>query len=128
MDFKFTQDYSNYGYIETYIPANSQNEFAFNQHSFHIWTNDDFHIIAMPNKNKTFTCNVFLPLEGQYSFETMKTNEDLDKFMHGYFPELAEQMIYNENALDSGKVGRLYDHKCYPWVFNNFCLFGNAAH
>lgn len=55
-----------------------------------MWTNDDFHIIAMPNKNKSFTCNLFLPLEGEISFESLKTNEDFNKFMHMYFPELAD--------------------------------------
>ena len=82
----------------------------------------------MPNKNKTFSCNLFLPLEGEISFDTIKSIEELNKFMHGYFPELADHMIYNDDALNPDKVGRLYDHTCYPWVFNNFCLFGNAAH
>ena len=93
-----------------------------------MWTNGDFHIIAMPNKNKTFTCNIFLPLEGDISFETIKSQEDFNKFMRGYFPELVDQMVYNDHTLNSDMIGRLYDHKCYPWVFNNFCLFGNAAH
>eukprot|EP00347_Sterkiella_histriomuscorum_P001769 403370753 len=118
----------NFGYIETLIPANNQNEFAFNPNSFHMWTNDDFHIIAMPNKNKTFTCNLFLPMEGDISFATVKSNEDFKKFMKMYFPELAEQMVYHEQTLTPDKVGRLYDYKCYPWAFNNFCLFGNTAH
>lgn len=82
----------------------------------------------MPNKNKTFTCNLFLPLEADLSFATIKTSEDFHKFMGQYFPELADTMIHSPDSLNENNIGRLLDVKCYPWVFNNFCLFGDGAH
>jgi kynurenine 3-monooxygenase len=32
------------------------------------------------------------------------------------------------DTIRNGPRGRLADIKCYPWVFNNFCLVGDAAH
>ena len=91
--FKYSQDYSNYGYIETQIPPDNQS-FSCNPNSFHLWTHDDFHIIAMPNKNRTFTCNLFMPLEGPVSFQTVCSKEDFKLFMAKYFPELADVMVF----------------------------------
>jgi len=99
-------------------------DFSYNQNSFHLWTHDDFHIIAMPNKNRTFTCNLFMPLEGPVSFDTVKTKEEFRAFMARFFPELAEVMVFPPES----QVAHLFDYKCYPWRFGNFCLFGNAAH
>lgn len=45
-----------------------------------------------------------------------------------YFPALADNMNLSTDSFNPKNIGMLYDHKCYPWVFKNFCLFGNAAH
>lgn len=48
--------------------------------------------------------------------------------METYFPELANVMNFSLDSFKTENIERLYDYKCYPWVFNNFCLFGDAAH
>jgi len=35
---------------------------------------------------------------------------------------------YPYDEIDKKNIGLLYDYKCYPWVFNNVCLIGDAAH
>jgi len=53
-----------------------------------MWTNDKYHIIALPNLDKSFTCNLFIPLEGQVSIESLKTKQDFENFIKIYFPTL----------------------------------------
>ena len=48
--------------------------------------------------------------------------------MQHYFAELSDIMIYQLESFQPDNVGRLFDYTCYPWVFGNFCLFGNGAH
>ncbi|CDW82530.1 kynurenine 3-monooxygenase [Stylonychia lemnae] len=126
--FKYNQDFSSFGYIEANIPSSQDNEFQLNPLSIHRWTNDDYHIIAFPNKDKSFACNIFIPLQGIVSFENIQTKEDLHKFIQTFFPTLQDLVKYEKDEIKQKNVGLLYDHKCFPWVFNNICLFGDAAH
>ena len=85
-------------------------------------------MLGMPNLDKTFTCNVFMPLKGEISFETFKAPEDFEKFVHTYFPDAAEIMPSIIENYTTRKVGRLHEVKCFPWRIGNFCLIGDAAH
>jgi hypothetical protein len=46
-------------------------------------------LLGMPNTNKTFTCNLFLPLKGIDSFESLSDENDFVAFMHRQFPDAA---------------------------------------
>ena len=82
----------------------------------------------MANRNGSFTCNLFLPLKGPDSFESLSKEEDFEAFMLKQFPDAAPLMTTMLDTIRHGPRGRLQDIKCYPWVFNRFCLVGDAAH
>ena len=97
--------------------------------SFHLWPRKKCTLLAMPNTNKTFTANLYLPLKGPNSFESLADENDFLSFMYQEFPDVAPLM--KDTMLDTirnGPRGRLQDIKCYPWTFKNFCLVGDAAH
>lgn len=52
--FDFSQEYIAHGYVELNIMANN-NDFAFEENVFHLWPRGHFTLIALANKDKTFT-------------------------------------------------------------------------
>jgi kynurenine 3-monooxygenase len=82
----------------------------------------------MPNEDKTFTCNLFMPFKGKISFEALENDEDFVRFMHQTFPELAAEMPLLEETIRTGPKSTIWDIKCYPWTFDKVCLIGDAAH
>lgn len=52
--FDFSQEYIEHGYVELNIMANN-NEFAFEENVFHLWPRGHFTLIALANRDKTFT-------------------------------------------------------------------------
>jgi kynurenine 3-monooxygenase len=87
-----------------------------------------FTMLAMANIDKSFTCNLFLPLKGENSFESLANEEDFYNFMMKEFPDATKHMPGVRDTIKNGKRGRLCDVKCYPWHINNFILVGDAAH
>src|SRR5690606_24503483 len=78
MRFNFTQQYISHGYKELVIPPNADGEFAMDANALHIWPRGRFMLIALPNRDKSFTCTLFLPFEAsKVSFERINDERDL---------------------------------------------------
>ncbi|MBP8115840.1 MAG: FAD-dependent monooxygenase, partial [Chitinophagaceae bacterium] len=67
--FDYHQYYIDCGYKELSIPPNEEGEFALEPNALHIWPRKDYMLIALPNLDKTFTCTLFFPFEGELSFD-----------------------------------------------------------
>mgnify|MGYP001803290256 CR=1 FL=1 len=85
--FDFRQSYLNHGYTELAIPP-KDGDFAMDPNGLHIWTRGNFMFIALPNPDKSFTCTLFYPYEGELSFESLKKDEDIIRFFEEYFPDI----------------------------------------
>ncbi|MDP1660529.1 MAG: NAD(P)/FAD-dependent oxidoreductase, partial [Phycisphaerales bacterium] len=71
--FEYSQSYLGHGYKELHIPAlpPSAGEFggfAFDPNALHIWPRGSAMMIALPNPDKSFTCTLFWPFEGEHGF------------------------------------------------------------
>ena len=71
--FDYSQDFIDVGYKELTIAPNADGTHKLDKHSFHIWPRGKFMLIAMPNLDGSFTCTLFMPFEGEVSFENIKT-------------------------------------------------------
>ena len=40
-------------------------------------------LIALPNMDGSYTCTLFFPFEGEYSFESLKTHQNVTDFFNG---------------------------------------------
>ncbi|CDW76247.1 kynurenine 3-monooxygenase [Stylonychia lemnae] len=127
-DFNYSQEYSDYGYLEFEIPANQDGGFVYHTNSFHLWPRFRSVMLAMANTDGSFTGNLFLPLKGPDSFESLAKEQDFVDFMYRQFPDAAPLMPGMLDTIRNGPRGRLCDIKCYPWVVQNFVLIGDAAH
>jgi len=127
--FEYNQHYISAGYKELIIPPGKNGEFLLEKNALHIWPRGSFMMIALPNPDGNFTCTLFLPFEGEKSFEKLKTREDIKKFFDEEFstavplmPTLLDDFFHNPTS-------SLVTVKCFPWTFDNkIALIGDAAH
>jgi kynurenine 3-monooxygenase len=83
----------------------------------------------LPNLDGSFTVTLFLPLEGDNSFEKLKTEEEIRNFFTQNFPSAYDQMPDLMADFHANPTSSLGTVKCYPWQINGkFLLLGDAAH
>ena len=127
--FEYHQYYIDCGYKEMTIPATASGEFAMKINALHIWPRKDYMLIALPNLDKTFTCTLFFPFEGEASFSNMDDEEKVKVFFEKTFPDAALMMPDYINEFLNNPASSLVTIKCFPWVRGDkFSLIGDAAH
>lgn len=126
--FSFSQTYLKHGYKELEIPAgpNGTHRIAINH--LHIWPREGFMLIALPNLDGSFTVTLFLAFEGKYSFENLKTDEQIKAFFEAQFPTAIEHMPNYVADFRKNPTSSLATVKADPWFYKNVCLLGDAAH
>jgi kynurenine 3-monooxygenase len=127
--FDYSQEFIDVGYKELTIPANIDGTHKLDKYSFHIWPRGKFMLIAMPNLDGSFTCTLFLPFEGEVSFESIKTKEDAKHFFTTYFPNVMQDIENLTHDFFSNPTSAMVTTKCYPWTYwDKVALVGDSAH
>lgn len=127
--FDYQQFYIDCGYKELTIPATANGEFAMHVNALHIWPRKDYMLIALPNLDKTFTCTLFFPFEGEQSFSALDTTEKVEKFFNETFTDAVALMPTLVDDFFNNPTSALVTVKCFPWVREDkFALIGDAAH
>lgn len=127
--FDYSQKFLNVGYKELTIPANPDGSYKLDKHSFHIWPRGSFMFIAMPNMDGSFTCTLFLPFEGEVSFEKIKTKEDATTFFTTYFPNVMADIENLTQDFFANPTSAMVTMKCFPWTYwDKVALIGDSAH
>jgi kynurenine 3-monooxygenase len=127
--FEYNQHYIDCGYKELIIPPGKNGEFLMEKNALHIWPRGSFMMIALPNPDGNFTCTLFLPFEGEKSFEKLKTKDEVAKFFNEEFPDAVALMPTLLQDFANNPVASLVTVKCFPWSFDNkIGLIGDAAH
>lgn len=126
--FEYSQTYIEHGYKELRIPPGPNGEFQLEKEALHIWPRQRFMLIALPNPDATFTCTLFFPFEGDPSFATLETDEDISQFFQKTFPDVVPLMPTLLEDFRDNPTSSLVTIRCYPWVRNKVVLIGDAAH
>jgi kynurenine 3-monooxygenase len=126
--FNYQQEYLEHGYKELIIPAGPGGIFRMEEHALHIWPRGHFMMIALPNRDGSFTCTLFWPFEGPHSFAALTTAPEVLAFFRDQFPDavplipdLAEDFVANP-------TGSLVTIRCRPWHRGRAVLVGDACH
>ena len=127
-DFKSSEDFVAHGYKELSFPPNSEGGFALDQHALHIWPRGNFMLIALPNLDGSFTVTLFLPFEGDRSFEQLEDAAEVEQFFKSNFADALELMPNLLEEFDENPVGSMVTVRTYPWVSQTTTLIGDAAH
>ncbi|HEY1859680.1 MAG TPA: NAD(P)/FAD-dependent oxidoreductase, partial [Gemmataceae bacterium] len=56
--FNYQQEYLGHGYKELTSPAGPNSEFRMEKHALHIWPRGSYMMIALPNRDGSFTCTL----------------------------------------------------------------------
>jgi len=127
--FDFSQEYLDYGYKELTIPPAVGGKHALETNALHIWPRGNYMLIALPNVDGTFACILFLPFEGQDSFEQLSTREEVREFFQSRFPDASSLMPDLVDNFFANPVGSMVTIKCSPWhAEGKALLLGDAAH
>jgi kynurenine 3-monooxygenase len=126
--FNYSQSYLEHSYKELHIPPTAAGGFAMEQHALHIWPRHSFMLIALPNIDGSFTCTLFLAQQGSPSFAELREPAQVIAFFERYFPDALALMPTLVEDFDTNPESSLVTVKCWPWVVQNTCLIGDAAH
>lgn len=127
--FNYSQEFLNIGYKELNIPANPDKSHKLDKHSFHIWPRGEYMLIALPNLDGSFTCTLFMPFEGENSFDSLKDRKDVEAFFEKNFPDSIEVIPNLAEDFFKNPTSTLVTMKCYPWTYEDkIALIGDACH
>jgi kynurenine 3-monooxygenase len=118
-----------HGYKELEVPPAVDGGFRIEPNALHIWPRGRYMCIALPNSERTFTVTLFLPNEGDPSFETVRSANDAEALFARDFadalpliPELREDFVRNP----VGVLATLYLDRWH--LDGRAVLLGDAAH
>jgi len=124
-----SQHYLEHGYKELSIPPMPDGTLQMEKNALHIWPRKNFMLIALPNTDGTFTCTLFFPFEGEPSFDTLKTKDDVLKFFKEQFPDAVPMMPTLLNDFFENPTSSLITTHIQPWHYKDKnALIGDAAH
>jgi kynurenine 3-monooxygenase len=127
--FDYSQEFMKIGYKELHIPANPDGTHKVDKNSLHIWPRGNFMLMALPNLDGSFTCTLFMPFEGENSFNQLKDEAILVNFFANYFPDTKEVIPDLVEDFFKNPTSYLVMMKCFPWTYEDkIALIGDASH
>jgi len=127
--FNYSQYFLGHGYKELTIPASNKGDYQMEPGALHIWPRGNFMMIALPNRDKSFTCTLFLPFEGEENaFSVLEDGRDVTRFFEEHFPDSLDFLPSLTKDFFQNPTSALVTIRCYPWVNNKSVLIGDAAH
>ena len=127
--FQYSQYYIEHGYKELTIPANSDGTHKLEVNALHIWPRGSYMLIALPNMDGSFTCTLFFPYEGEYSFNSLQTEQQVYDFFKEVFPDTLDLIPNLVEEYFQNPTSSLAIMRCNPWtVEDKVLLIGDAAH
>ena len=127
--FDYSQSYLEHGYKELTIPPAGSNGFALEPNALHIWPRGGFMMIALPNRDGSFTCTLFWPFSGPGGFEALRDETDVRRFFQTWFPDAVPLMPDLAGDFFRNPVSSLVTVRCRPWHHRGkVVLLGDACH
>ena len=127
--FNYSQEFLNTGYKELNIPANPDGTHKLDKNSFHIWPRGEYMLIALPNLDGSFTCTLFMPFEGENSFESLTDRASVSAFFKNNLPDTVDMIPKLTEDFFLNPTSTLVTMKCFPWTYEDkVALIGDACH
>ena len=135
--FDYSQSYLDHGYKELYMPpaaglgldAARFGGYAMEPHALHIWPRGGAMMIALPNRDQSFTCTLFWPFRGEHGLEGLRTPPEIAAFFAEHYPDALPLMPTLARDYLGNPTGTLVTIRCAPWTHaGKVCLIGDAAH
>lgn len=116
-------------YKELVIPAIDGRSALAVREALHIWPRRGHMLIALPNTDHSFTATLFMPRQGDPSFESLARPPAALAFFRREFPDALALMPEFAHAFATHPQGILGTVRCAPWnLGERILLIGDAAH
>ena len=126
---EFSEDPIEHGYKELIIPPGTDGKWVLDENALHIWPRKQYMLMALANMDGGFTCTLFLPFKGAYSFEALQSKEELLAFFKEKFNDVIPIMPTLVSDFFSNPTSTLAIVKCNQWIYKDrVALIGDAAH
>jgi kynurenine 3-monooxygenase len=128
--FSYSQNYLTHGYKELEIPADFTGNHQISKDHLHIWPRGDFMLIALPNRDGSFTVTLFLSFDdGDYNFNNLTSEEKITAFFEQEFPDALALIPNIKEEFLNNPTAPLGTVKCSPWFYKGkTLLLGDSAH
>lgn len=128
-EHQFSVDSIDYSYKELIMPPGADGKWNLEKSALHIWPRKQYMLMALANLDGGFTCTLFLPSEGENSFDTLKSEEQLMRFFNGVFADAVPLLPTLKEDFFSNPTSALAIVRCHPWIYKDrVALIGDAAH
>lgn len=129
---KVSSEELSHSYKEFVMHAELDGRHKMEKHALHIWPRGQFMMIALPNFDGSFTCTLFLPNEGELSFQSLTDAEKVAHLFHTQFPDFVKMVPDFAEQFFEHPTGRMFTVKTSHWAPDKFdrevLLLGDAAH
>lgn len=118
-----------HNYRELEISPSQYGDFKLEANALHIWPRGRFMCIALPNTEKSFTVTLFLPAQGETSFEAIQSAASARTFFEQYFPDALDLVEDFDNDWSNNPESSLSTLYLNTWHYqDSVVLLGDAAH
>lgn len=125
----YSQEFLAHGYKELVIPAGPGGAPRLERHALHIWPRGGYMMMAMANRDGSFTVTLYLAFEGPNSFAELATPAALRAFFERTFPDSIPLLPTLMQDFFSNPTGALVTIRSQPWQLDGkVVLLGDAAH
>ncbi|KAJ7205263.1 FAD/NAD-binding domain-containing protein [Mycena pura] len=128
---EYSQHYLSHEYVEIRMPrgvdTSGQPTFLLDPDHLHVWPREEFTMVALPNKDKTFICALFAP---KTVFDVLQSPGALSPFFKKFFPDLLLLLgeKHLERELQNNPRSHLITTKANPYHKGCVVILGDAAH
>ncbi|MGN6645325.1 MAG: FAD-dependent oxidoreductase [Cytophaga sp.] len=120
-------DTLDYAYKELEIYSKEATRLT-NKEALHIWPRERFMLIALPNADGSYTATLFLPLQGEISFEKLNSPEAIHDFFNTYFADACKLIPNLTEQFSIHPTSKLFTVHTNEWFNTHTLLIGDAAH
>ncbi len=118
-----------HGYRELIIPPDENGNYRLDKSCVHVWPRRDYILVGLPSHGGKFTCNLFLPAEGELSLKTIKNKEEVLELFNRDFKTVMPLMPGLIDDYFNHAASEILTVKCDKWNYRDrVLLIGDAAH
>ena len=129
-EFQDRIDWLEADYKELTLPLRSDGAPALRKDGLHIWPRGQHMMMALANRDGSFTVTVYLPRKNAiFSFDKIDSTDAIENLFESEFPDAIPLMPHFVSEWQSHPQGPLGTVRTSKWVFqDSVALLGDAAH
>ncbi|BAO55347.1 FAD-dependent oxidoreductase [Nonlabens marinus] len=128
--FSYSTKWLPHAYKELNMPPAANGGWRIDKHALHIWPRGGFMLIALPNRDGSFTMTLFMQFkEGERSFEKIQTENQILDFFKEEFPDVLAEIPDLVKQYQANPTPPLGTVRCSPWTaYGKVLMMGDASH